>query len=129
MSEQQEVDDDDGTKATREKYSDFQPSATANPVQHPELVGIGQVKPVPPVEDMVCLRGPCRHYWHLVTLGPDGDPDGLRQHHHTCLVQPGRETDLGDDFVYECSRWDPVDQDDKFFMEERRAPFLVKEEE
>ena len=123
MSDNSEVDDDDGTKATRDKYSGFTPTAVSNPVQHPELMPLVQVEPLPPVADMVCLQGPCRHYWHLVTLGPDGKASGLRQHHHTCLVQPGRETDLGDDFVFECSRWDPMSPFEHEEREHRRNKY------
>jgi hypothetical protein len=86
--------------------------------------GIGQPAPTPKAtaDNCVCLRGPCRHYWHLVTTFPSGNPgetwealeiDEPRQHHHLCLVHEGLETDLTDDCVFECSRWDPNSDDDQ----------------
>lgn len=89
--------------------------------------GVGQPPPVPKAtpENFVCLRGPCRHYWELetwmaagnpaATFGPDGlkDASGAplrppRQINRTCLVHPGTETELTEDCVLACSRWDPL---------------------
>ena len=107
MSDNEEVEDD-GRKVSRDyAYEDFKPGMVNAIAGTPAAVPLPQVKPLPPAEQMLCAKGPCKHYWKLVTLGPDGDPDGLKQHHHTCLVQPGRETDLGDDFVFECNRYEP----------------------
>mgnify|MGYP001583113780 CR=1 FL=1 len=90
----------------------------------------GPVGPPPPLpaatpDTFLCLRGPCRHHWELVTHLEAGNPAltwdpeiGLKdengqpvaqpkQHSRTCLVQAGTETDLTEDVVYACSRWDP----------------------
>lgn len=78
---------------------------------------IGRPADLPPwtADHAKCLQGPCRHYWHLVTSAGLGNPKGTfeegkepREHHHTCLVNPGYETSLQEDMVYECSRWEPA---------------------
>jgi hypothetical protein len=80
---------------------------------------IGQPTAVPErtPANFICLRGPCRHYWYLVTMAQEGNPEetwahlGIpapRQHHHTCLVNGGYETSFGDDNAYECSKWEPL---------------------
>lgn len=84
----------------------------------------------------VCKRGPCRHYWELETFMASGNPkdtwddDGLhevesvdedgevtygeglvrmpRQLSRSCLAHPGTETELTDDAVYNCNRWEPL---------------------
>lgn len=80
-------------------------------------------------ETMVCLRGPCRHYWHMTTHFEAGNPAdtwealGLkapRHHHHTCLVNPGMETEFEDDCVYECNLWDPMTSAEIKAREHRR---------
>ena len=90
--------------------------------------GVGLPVPVPAATpaNFVCLRGPCRHYWELETWMASGNPaetfgpDGLRdpvtgrplraprQINRTCLVHPGTETELTEDCVSNCSRWDPL---------------------
>jgi len=80
---------------------------------------IGQPAAVPDrtPEHFICMRGPCKHYWHLVTMAQEGNPSSTwehlgiaapRQHHHTCTVNPGFETDFGDDNAFKCNRWDPL---------------------
>lgn len=143
-------DEDDKAHAPRERYADAEPSAVA-------FGGIeGVAAPPPPMPEpevspanMACLRGPCRHYWELVThvdagnaTGTFGD-DGLRevtdvevvgeegeveltygdgfvqmprQMNRACLVNPGYETELTGDCVYECSRWDPEDPRDPHLL-------------
>lgn len=90
---------------------------------------IGSPPPLPPStpEFFVCLRGPCRYYWEMVTEMPAGNPagtfgkDGLRdelgnpvpeprQITRTCTAHTGTETDLTDDNVYACNLWDPLEQ-------------------
>lgn len=91
----------------------------AQPIGNPPAV------PAATASLFVCLRGPCRHYWELETHIVSGNPastwdpvDGLkdqagqpirqpRQISRTCLVHPGFETELTEDVVYACSRWDP----------------------
>lgn len=80
-------------------------------------------------ENFVCLRGPCRHFWHLVTMAQEGNPEGtfdhpLKQHHYTCLVHPGVETDFGDDNAYECNRWDPLTPHEIRLIQDRRNQYL-----
>lgn len=80
---------------------------------------IGQPVTVPErhPDNFICLRGPCRHYWYLVTMAQEGNPEetwdhlGIKQpkqHHHSCLNNPGYETSFADDNAYECSRWEPM---------------------
>jgi len=96
----------------------------------------------------VCLRGPCRHYWELQTFMGSGNPKdtwgdgGLRevesvdedgevtygegevqmprQSSRSCLAHPGTETELTDDAVYHCSRWDPMTPREVRRIERRR---------
>lgn len=95
---------------------------------------IGQPAAVPnrTPENFVCLRGPCRHYWHLITMAQEGNPEetwehlGIsapRQHHHTCLVNPGLETDFGDDNAYECNKWDPTTPQELVQLQKRRETY------
>lgn len=79
-------------------------------------IGLPAGPPKWTADNSVCMRGPCRYYWYLVTTFPSGNPADTweaievpepHQHHHLCLVHPGLETDLTDDCVYKCSRWDP----------------------
>lgn len=95
----------------------------------PALGLIGPPTPIPPAspDTFVCLRGPCRYYWERQTFmasgnpaetwGPDGlkDEDGNpirapRQIDRTCTAHPGTETELTEDTVYACTRWDPLTQ-------------------
>lgn len=98
---------------------------------------IGQPAAIPPrtAEHFVCLRGPCRHYWHLVTMAQEGNPadtwkalgiDAPRQHHHTCLVNPGWETSIEDDNVFECSKWDPLTDHDLIQLKTRREEYFER---
>jgi hypothetical protein len=95
---------------------------------------LGQPTAVPErsPEHFVCMRGPCRHYWHLVTMAQEGNPEetwehlGIpapRQHHHTCLVNPGFETDFGDDNAYKCSKWDPMLDSELVELKRRRDSY------
>jgi len=95
---------------------------------------MGQPAPVPSrtPEHFICLRGPCRHYWALVTMAQEGNPEetwahlGIaapRQHRHTCLVNPGFETDFGDDNAYECNKWDPMGESELFQLKARRDAY------
>lgn len=104
---------------------------------------IGLPPPLPPAtpEHFVCLRGPCRHYWELVTempagnpaetFGPDGltDQDGQpvqipRQITRTCTAHVGTETDLTDDNVYACNRWDPLEPGELKKIRKRQAAYF-----
>lgn len=98
--------------------------------------GIGSLGPPEPVpertpENMICLRGPCRHYWHMVAMADAGNPAGTwaklgvdapRQHHHTCLAGP-EETDLAEDNVFECNRWEPYTNDELIKIKARRDQY------
>ncbi len=89
---------------------------------------IGSTPPIPAADPVtfICLRGPCRHYWHFEAHMDSGNPketwdpeiglkdeDGnpIRQPRliqRVCLAHPGVETELDDTTVYECSRWSPL---------------------
>lgn len=86
-------------------------------------------------ENFVCLRGPCRHYWTLVTMAQEGNPaetwehlgiDAPRRHHHLCLVNPGYETAFEDDNAYECSRWDPLEPRELVQLNRRRRRYYER---
>ncbi len=95
-----------------------------------EFTTIGQPTPVPARTpgNFVCLRGPCRHYWHLVTMAQAGNPADTwealgipepRKHHHVCLLS--KETEFEDDNAFECNKWDPIDPLDLFQIKRRRT--------
>lgn len=106
--------------------------------------GLAPPAPVPAAtpDNFVCLRGPCRYYWEIVTHLVSGNPkdtwdveDGLkdqdgkpleapRQISRSCLVHPGGETELTDDVVYRCNRWDPLERSDVKAVEKRRRVYL-----
>lgn len=86
-------------------------------------------------EQFVCLRGPCRHYWHLVTDAHVGNPAGSfeamglevpKLHHHTCLLNPGQETEFAEDCAYDCSRWDPFSPRELKKIEKRRNAYFKR---
>lgn len=106
-------------KQRRQEHLEPEGGSALLPPTPAELPFIGQPEPVPPrtPENFICLRGPCRFYWHLTTMAGEGNPAGTfealgiprpRQHHHVCLVNPGFETDLTDDNVFDCNRWEPL---------------------
>ena len=107
------TDEDEDEKSSRpsDKYEDF----SVAPIVIAEDGGpaaVGSVTETPLVpkiapDNFQCIIGPCRHYWHLITLGPDGG-SVLKQHSHTCMVSSARENDLGDDCVFECNLYDPI---------------------
>lgn len=80
-------DDDEKARAPRERFDDIEPS----PVGFGGIEGIAAPAPPTPepevsAENMVCLRGPCRYYWEMVTHvdagnagGTFGGEDGLRE--------------------------------------------------
>ena len=106
--------------------------------------GYGSVAPAPqaPESAWICKRGPCRHFWHLSSEFPAGNPEstweGLtdpltgapvpkpKQHSYSCLVQLGYEMDLTEDTVFDCNRWDPIDPDDREIVERGRRRDLYK---
>jgi hypothetical protein len=52
-----------------------------------------------------------------------------RQINHACLVNPGMETELTNDFVYECSRWDPYSPGELLQLTARRRDYAKREAE
>jgi len=63
---------------------------------------------------MVCLRGPCEHFWLMTTradLAEVEDVDGneriYAQRHRTC-IRAAEESDLGEQNVYDCDQWWPA---------------------
>jgi hypothetical protein len=126
------------------QYADFEPASV--PIAPDGGVPIGfamEPPPAPPVSKAsICAQGPCRHYWELVTMAGEGNPSGTfegpnrlidpltkepvrrpRQHHYICLVNPGMETVLNDDCVYECSRWDPLSSAENAELARRRKVY------
>lgn len=111
-----QADDEPKIKSLETRYADFEPAPA--PAGGPSLgYGLEPAEVAPPMEESICARGPCRHYWRMVSSAPMGNPAGTfealglpepRQHNHVCLAHPGTETDLGDDQVFDCNRWDPI---------------------
>jgi hypothetical protein len=88
---------------------------------------LGMAPSVPAADPriFICLRGPCRFYWERQAffesgnpketwgegglVGDDGEPIEMpRQIDRTCTAHPGTETELTDELVYDCSKWDPL---------------------
>jgi hypothetical protein len=112
------------------------PTIPAAPDGGPAIgaIAVGQPTPAPErtPENFICLRGPCQHYWHLVTMADAGNPhetwealgiEPPRQHHHVCLVNPGYETSFADDNAFECSKWSPYTKDELIQIKIRREKY------
>lgn len=100
------------------------------------MIGHPPAVPERTPNNFVCLRGPCKHYWHLVTMAQEGNPQDTwdhlgiappRQHHHTCLVNPGYETAFSDDNAFECSRWEPYTETELNEIQKRRNAYHERE--
>lgn len=136
-------EDDKHIVLTEKHYADFTPAAVPISPDGGIVPGFAAVPPPPQAymtpENFVCLRGPCRYYWHLVTDIDMENPDDTwasltdpltgkpltkpRQHTHTCLANPGMETDLTGDSVFECSKWDPFAPTELAQLHARRAAY------
>jgi hypothetical protein len=59
----------------------------------------------------------------MIDAGNPADTPGiadLRQHHHTCLLNPGFETVFEDDNAYDCNKWDPMTSSELVQINHRR---------
>jgi hypothetical protein len=120
-------------KVLESKYADFEPAPA--PAGGPGLgFALEQAEVAPPVtaENTICARGPCRHFWVMVSTAPAGNPSGTfaelglpepRQYNYACLAHPGTETELGEDQIFECSRWDPMTRGELIQIRRRRAEY------
>jgi hypothetical protein len=133
------MDDDDGDlpKLGGHDADEFAPSPL--PVGSdgtPKPAGpVGNPEPLPDAtpDNWICLRGPCRHYMRIVEAGEFGNTAGTfeadeqpRQVNHWCDAINGSYTDMGNNIVFECNRWDPLDDDEPEVMarERRRSKYL-----
>jgi len=100
----------------------------------PGAEGVGMPAPIPeatPV-NMACLRGPCRHYWEVEQFHESSNPadtPGLKNRRiiRACICGP-RETDITDETVYSCNKWDPEvdsDRDDRRNAWEEANPEIM----
>lgn len=100
---------------------------------------VGQPSSIPPrnPKHFVCLRGPCRHFWHFKTSAGAGNPaetwealgmEEPKQSNYFCLLHPS-ETELTDDNVYECNRWDPMTRSELVELKTRRDSYVLPQEE
>jgi hypothetical protein len=125
-----EDDEDDKHKSPIDQYKDVElgglPAIAPDGGFMPGPLGVPPSVPAATPADFVCLRGPCRHYWQLETFMASGNPSdtwgegGLvdvetgkplripRQINRSCLAHPGTETELTEDCVYSCNKWDPL---------------------
>jgi hypothetical protein len=128
-------------KSLKEKtYGDFSPSPLPiGPDGGPMLAGAvlePAARPEPTEDNYICLRGPCRHFWHLVCSAGEGNPAGTfealglpepREHHLTCTAHPGTETQLSfDELVFECNRWDPITSGEIAMADARRELYQIR---
>jgi hypothetical protein len=133
------IENEDKIVVPSEKhYADFEPSAPPVAPDGGIAPGFALEQPTAPpavsAENFICVRGPCRHYWHLVTTSGAGNPKGTwdalgraepRQHSHTCIANAGMETDLTDDAVFECSKWDPITPEEQGLVQLRRQTYYA----
>ncbi len=139
-------DDEKGKyRAPIDRYKDVDlPPPAVGPGATPMMGPIGEAPAVPAAtpENFICLRGPCRHYWQRATFMASGNPSstwdpevGLkddqgnpiqmpRQIDRTCLAHNGTETDLTEDNVFECTRWDPMSPRELRARQRRIAAYL-----
>ena len=136
--EKREKDDSASTVAEKH-YADFEPAPapTMGPNGAIQVGFVGAAVPAPiwNEDNVVCARGPCRHFWHLVTTVGEGNPAetwaelGIaqpRQHSYTCLVNPGMETEFGNDAVFGCNLWDPLTDSELAEREMRRELYQIR---
>lgn len=74
---------------------------------------IGPEDPIPEATEanMICLRGPCRHYVEITKrfkAGNRGMDRQFRQATRFCNVLTSEWIDLTDEAVFDCSRWEPM---------------------
>jgi hypothetical protein len=132
---------DDGERAAlvpSAKYENWEPAPL--PPTAPDggfdpravAVNVPDKLPAATPQNMICLRGPCRHYWYCETNFDAGNPGGTfeslglaapRQRHHLCTLIPGMETDFTEDVCFECNRWDPLDAKELAARQQRRAEY------
>jgi hypothetical protein len=136
---------DDKTKSPIDQYKDVElgglPPIAPDGGFAPGPVGIPPSVDAATPDNFICLRGPCRHYWQMETFMASGNPketwgpDGLkdergaplrvpRQLNRSCLAHPGTETELTEDCVYECNRWDPMTPREVRKLDKRRRVYL-----
>jgi hypothetical protein len=126
---------DDPQPKLGERFTDYVPSVIHAGPDGAPLPFVGEAPSIPPrsADNWVCLRGPCRHYMHIVGTAAIGNPRGTfeegkepRQLYDWCLVFNGEPLDMEDDAIFACSHWDPQDPDDVEVMqrERRRSKFL-----
>lgn len=113
-------------------YADWEPSPlVAAPDGGIAPDAVGELSSVPEASpaNFICLRGPCRHYWQIETYLGAGNPADTwkelgirepRQISRSCLVHPGTETEVTEDCVYDCNRWDPLSPREVRKREKRR---------
>ena len=132
-------------KAPMDQYASVEPAPLPpiGPDGAPMLLALGNPSPVPAAtpQNFVCLRGPCRFYWELHTFMGAGNPagtwgeDGLkdedghrirepRQINRACLAHPGTETELTEDCVFECNKWDPLTPREVKRIDKRRSRYF-----
>lgn len=148
MEDDPEADDPvpEKRRAPLDRYKDFEPSSvTISPDGGIAAGFVGEAPAVPNAtpDNMICLRGPCRHYFELETFIASGntkstwDPEtGLkdpltgepvrmpRQTTRSCTAELGIETDLTDDCVYACNRWSPLTPRELKAEAKRREKYL-----
>lgn len=85
------------------------------------------------IENMLCRRGPCRHFMRFITDRPANNPEGAfeevpKEATLYCLRTVGDVIQLEDAVVYDCDQWDPIDtlrDADWLGRERRRAEYLA----
>lgn len=125
--------DDDPTYAPRDKLGDLEPDIGPLPVDadgglNPAMLSVAPELPLPAAtpDNFVCLRGPCTYYWEfhtraeVISVGAEGQPMQLNR----VCTYIGRVTELEEDCVFFCSRWDPEEPDEN--REHRREAFYAK---
>jgi hypothetical protein len=79
-------------------------------------------------ENVICLRGPCKHYWEMKLFFESGNTEGTmpeapKYTQRACLRQSGVVQNLNDDVVFECSSWEPMTKVERNVQDAAREEF------
>jgi len=124
-------DDYDPLEDLLESNNDSDVRFPQSATQSPSLIGIpvGTEAVVPDATEanMICLRGPCKHYWETVQYFDNMNREMAagfepRIRNSFCLLA-NESTVLTDSLVYECNHWDPQSAAEKADRKQRRENY------
>lgn len=89
---------------------------------------VGPEDPIPEAtaENMVCLRGPCRHYVEITKrfkAGNRGMDRQFTQATRFCNALTSEWIELTDEAVFDCNRWEPMSTEELVRIRTAREQF------